>query len=206
MMRHDIHPKESRKIILLMVCMSFLMQVSGQSDLPDNMLEANCSTDAQQQPWDAHVLYSANDIHNYYVPLTGDIDGDGMVEIIAGKSTSNDYYTTQVGIYRGSNLQLIAIVMHCYDDKLRSYDINGNLLATSNANTPCKGVVSVADFSYDGWPEDYVGVAIFDAAALTQLCIGSPGSNKGRSWGRLHAHIIFMRLCDFINYVHLPRL
>lgn len=196
-----------------MVCMSFLMQVSGQSDLPDNMVEANCSTDAQQQPWDAHVLMSANDIHCYYAPLVGDIDGDGIAEIVAGKAVSNDHYTTQVGIYRGTDLQLLgtinvsqkiyagfggpmalvrypdgnggmlgAIVLHCYDMKLRSYDIHGNLLATSDVNTPCEGVVSVTDFNYDGWPDLYVGNAIYDAATLKRLCAGPANSNMGRCW------------------------
>ena len=212
-MRHDIHPKESCIIILLMACMSFHMQVSGQNGLPDNMVEADCTSDAAEQPWDAQVLYSANDIHCYFVPLVGDIDGDGIVEIVAGKTTTNDHYTTQVGIYKGSNLQQIglitvpqkiyagyggpmalvrypngnggmqgAVVLHCYDDKLRSYDINGNLLATSDVNTPCEGVVSVADFNYDGWPELYIGNAIYDAATLKQLCAGPAGGNMGRSW------------------------
>ena len=58
------------------------------------MMEADCATDVQQQPWDAHVLHSVNDIHCYYVPLVGDIDGDGnlnvaditkLVEMILGK-------------------------------------------------------------------------------------------------------------------------
>lgn len=212
-MRHDIHPKESCIIILLMVCMSFLMQVSGQSDLPDNMVEANCSTDAQQQPWDAHVLMSANDIHCYYVPLVGDIDGDGIVEIVAGRAVSNDHYTTQVGIYRGTDLQQIgtitlphpifagyagpmaivrypdgsggmqgAIVFHCYDNKLRSYDIHGQLLATSDTDTPYEGVISVSDFNYDSWPEVYIGNCVYDAATLELLCAGPANGNAGRSW------------------------
>ena len=212
-MRHDIHPKELCTIVLMMVCMSFLMQVSGQSGLPDNMVEADCTAEAEGQPWDAHVLYSSNDIHCYYVPLVGDLDGDGMVEIVAAKTTTNDHYTTQVGIYRGSNLQQVgtinlpqkiyagyggpmalvrypdgnggmqgAVVLHCYDDKLRSYDINGNLLATSDVNTPCEGVASVTDFNYDGWPDLYIGNAIYDAATLKRLCAGPVSGNMGRTW------------------------
>lgn len=211
-MRHDIHPKGSC-LILLLICISFFMQVSGQNGLPDNMMEADCSTDVQQQPWDAHVLMSANDIHCYYVPLVGDIDGDGTIEIVAGKTVTNDHYTTQVGIYRGTDLQLLgtinvsqkiyagyagpmaivrypdgnggmqgAIVLHCYDNKLRSYDINGQLLATSDVNTPCEGVVSITDFNYDGWPEIYIGNAIYDAATLQRLCAGDPNGPLGRSY------------------------
>ena len=180
---------------------------------PDNIVPADCSTDAEQQPWDAQVLHSVNDIHCYYVPLVGDIDGDGMVEIVAGKAITNDHYTTQVGIYRGTDLQQIgtinvpqriyagyagpmalvrypdgdggmqgAIILLCYDNKLRSYDIHGNLLATSDVNTPCEGVISVADFNSDGWPDLYIGHAVYDAATLKRLCVGPANGNMGRSW------------------------
>ena len=177
------------------------------------MVTTDCFSGVQQQPWDAQVLHSANNIHCYYVPLVGDIDGDGIVEIVAGKTVTNDHYTTQLGIYRGTDLQQIAtinlpqkiyagfigpmalvrypdgdggmqgaIVLLCYDMKLRSYSIQGQLLATSDVNAPYEGVVSVADFNYDGWPELYVGNVIYDAATLKRLCTGPAGGNKGRSW------------------------
>lgn len=75
-----------------------------------------------------------------------------------------------------------AIILLCYDMKLRSYNIQGQLLATSDENAPCEGVVSVADFNYDGWPELYVGNVIYDAATLKRLCAGPANGNKGRSW------------------------
>ena len=199
--------------MLLLACLFLASELSAQVTLPDNMETADCTTDAQEQPWDAQVLHYVNDIHCYYVPIVGDIDGDGTVEIVASKAVSNDHYTTQLGIYRGANLQQIgtinvpqkiyagfagptaivrypdgnggmqgAVVLHCYDRKLLSYDINGNLLATSDVNTPCEGVVSVTDFNYDGWPEVYVGNAVYDAATLKQLCAGPANGNKGRSW------------------------
>ena len=159
------------------------------------------------------MLHTANDIHCYYVPLVGDIDGDGSVEIVAGKTITNDHYTTIVGIYRGSDLQQIgtinlpqriyagfggpmalvrypdgnggmqgAIVFHCYDNILRSYDIHGQLLATSDFTTPCEGVISVTDFNGDGWPEIYIGNVVYDAATLKRLCAGPTNGNMGRSW------------------------
>jgi len=201
-------------ILGAMICLiSLCNYAQAQVTLPDNMVESNCSTDAQEQPWDAQVLHSVNDIHCYYVPLVGDIDGDGIVEIVAGKAVTNDHFTTQVGIYRGTDLQQIgtinvsqkiyagyigpmvfvrypngnggmqgAIILHCYDRKLRSYDIHGTLLATSDVNTPCEGVVSVTDFNGDGWPEVYVGNVVYDAATLKQLCAGPANGNKGRCW------------------------
>ena len=203
-----------RKVLsILFLLWAGFQSVLAQVVLPDNMVEANCSTEVEQQPWDAHVLHSVNDIHCYYVPLVGDIDGDGIVEIVAGKAITNDHYTTQVCIYRGTDLQQIgtinipqkiyagfagpialvrypdgnggmqgAIVLHCFDNKLRSYDIHGNLLASSNVNTPCEGAISVTDFNGDGWPEIYIGNTVYDAATLQRLCEGPSGGNMGRCW------------------------
>ena len=203
-----------RTILGIIVCVIGLYgYATAQAVLPDNMVNSDCSSDVQQQPWDAQVLHSAYDIHCYYVPLVGDIDGDGIVEIVAANTVTNDHYTTKLGIYRGTDLQQIAtinvsqkiyagfigptvlvrypdgnggmkgaVVLHCYDQKLRSYDIHGNLIATSDASTPCEGVVSVADFNYDGWPELYVGNVIYDAATLKRLCAGPVNGNKGRCW------------------------
>ncbi|MBO7445353.1 MAG: hypothetical protein J6T86_02960, partial [Bacteroidales bacterium] len=88
-MRHSSH-------ILFIALILFFLQtwVGAQVQYPDNIVPADCSTDAVQQPWDAQVLHFVNDIHCYYVPLVGDIDGDGMVEIVAGKAITNDHYTT----------------------------------------------------------------------------------------------------------------
>ena len=205
--------KSSSHILFTFILSLLYTWVAAQAQYPDNIVPADCSTHAVQQPWDAQVLHSVNDIHCYYVPLVGDIDGDGSVEIVAGKALTNDHYTTQIGIYRGSDLQQIgtinvsqkiyagftgpvaivrypdgnggmqgAIILHCYDQKLRSYDINGNLLATSDVNTPCEGVVSVADFNYDGWPDLYIGNAVYDAATLKRLCAGPANGNMGRSY------------------------
>ena len=197
----------------IFVCVIQFSWIFAQNNLPDNMVEADCTTDAVEQSWDAQVLHYVSDIHCYYVPIVGDIDGDGIVEIVVGKAVTNDHYTTQVGIYKGTNLQQVgsinipqriyagftgpiaivrypdgnggmqgAIILHCYDNKLRSYDIHGNLLAISDINTPYEGAVSLADFNGDGWPELYIGNVIYDAATLKRLCAGPANGNAGRSW------------------------
>ena len=93
-------------ILLLLVG---ILSVRSQN-LPDNIVVADCTTDAVEQPWDAQVLHSVNDIHCYYVPIVGDIDGDGIVEIVAGKAVTNDHYTTQLGIYKGTTLQQLGTI------------------------------------------------------------------------------------------------
>ena len=187
------------------------MTAAGQV-FPDNMDSVPCSTDALQQPWDARVMGTVNDIHCYFVPIVGDIDGDGIVEIVAAKVRNNDYLVTELGIFRGTDLQLLntiniaethagfigpiaivrypdgngnmigAVVTHCYDNMLRSYSIDGQLLSVSDVGTPCDGAVSVTDFNYDGWPEVYIGNAVYDAATLRRLCAGPENGNMGKCW------------------------
>ncbi len=201
--------------------LSLIFKMEAQvTTLPDNMMATDCSTDVTQQPWDAQVLHSTDDIHCYFVPLVGDIDGDGSIEIVAGKTVANNHHTTIVGIYRGTDLQQIgtinvaqqiyagfigptalvrypdgnggmqgAIILHCFDNKLRSYDIHGQLLATSDINTPCEGTISVTDFNGDGWPEIYIGHSIYDAATLKRLCAGPQNSNMGRCWRGSNAEL-----------------
>ena len=204
--------KISRILGITVSLLCFCVNLLAQTVLPDNMVEADCTADAVEQPWDAQVLHSVNDIHCYYVPIVGDIDGDGIVEIVAGKAVTNDHYTTQLGIYKGTDLQQVgiisipqkiyagftgptaivrypdgnggmqgAVIQHCYDNKLRSYNIQGQLIATSDVNTPCEGVVSLADFNGDGWPEVYIGNVVYDAATLKRLCAGPANGNMGRS-------------------------
>ena len=202
-----------KRLQISILCLCAIVGASAQSVLPDNMGEADCMTDVAGQPWNAQVLHSANDIHCYYVPIVGDIDGDGSVEIVAPKALTNDYVSTQINIYRGADLQVVgtvhvpqkvyagfsgpiaivrypdgnggkqgAIILHCFDMRLRSYDMSGNLLATSDVGTPCEGAISVTDFNYDGWPEVYVGNVVYDAATLKRLCAGPANGNKGRCW------------------------
>lgn len=206
---------------ILTICLCITAAAQAQvTTLPDNMVATDCSTDVTQQPWDAQVLHSTDDIHCYFVPLVGDIDGDGSIEIVAGKTVANNHHTSIVGIYRGTDLQQIgtinvpqkiyagyigptalvrypdgnggmqgAIILHCFDNKLRSYDIHGQLLATSDIYTPCEGTISVTDFNGDGWPEIYIGHSIYDAATLKRLCAGPQNSNMGRCWRGSNAEL-----------------
>lgn len=69
-------------ILLLLLVGVLLVQPVRSQNLPDNMVSADCATDAVEQPWDAQVLHSVNDIHCYFVPIVGDIDGDTNLDMV----------------------------------------------------------------------------------------------------------------------------
>ena len=76
-----------------------------------------------------------------------------------------------------------AIFIHCNDKFIRAFAIDGTLLNVSDRPTTCDGMVSLADFNGDGYPEVYAGSDIFDAATLTWLCSG-PANGEGQEISR----------------------
>ena len=85
-------------------------------------------------------------------------------------------YPIENGNYQG------CVVALCFDGKLRTYTKDGQLLNTSDYDVPCEGTPSIADFNNDGYPEVYIGNAIFDLATLNRLCIGPTNGNMGISY------------------------
>ena len=75
-----------------------------------------------------------------------------------------------------------AIFVLCWDLKIRSYSISGELLNVSDYEAPYASTLSIADFNNDGYPEVYVANSIYDAATLKRLCTGSYGNNIGLSY------------------------
>lgn len=53
---------------LFLLCAVAASVQAQVTTLPDNIVPTNCATDVTQQPWDAQVLHSTNDVHNYFVP------------------------------------------------------------------------------------------------------------------------------------------
>ncbi len=128
------------------------MQVSGQSSLPDNMVEADCSTEVESMTWGVENAWSSSAIvSNLNIPLVGDLDGDGHPEIVcfslAGQSHYvNDGYIGNVGfellVYDGVTHQLKTTVT--MDSPVSEYDAAAyGLVRTSSG----KGLIVVA--SYD---------------------------------------------------------
>lgn len=135
-----------------------------------------------------------------------------MTDIVVAKYNGNNYCSCKINVYSGLDLSLQhsftvpdtiylsngpyaigrypkpdgtmqgAVFTHCYDKRIRAYAIDGTLLNVSERATSCDGMVSLADFNGDGYPEVYSGSDIFDAASLKWLCSGPADGNKGLSY------------------------
>ena len=79
--------------------------------LPDNILEISCNNNTPIPFEGGHLLHQTPDnVHAYATPLCGDIDGDGIVDIVVPHYTATDdnykHWSNQLGIYRGDDLSL----------------------------------------------------------------------------------------------------
>ena len=202
------------KNIYLSVFLLITSCLWAQIELPDNIIETNCNQPLEGNPWNISLLGSSpdNDVASYSPVLVGDIDGNGVTDIVVAKYDGNNYRSCKINVYSGLNLSLQhsftvpdtiylsngpyaigcypkpdgtmqgAVFTHCYDKRIRAYAIDGTLLNVSDRATSCDGMVSLADFNGDGYPEVYSGSDIFDAATLKWLCSGPANGNKGLSY------------------------
>ncbi|MBR1514871.1 MAG: T9SS type A sorting domain-containing protein [Bacteroidales bacterium] len=208
--------KTRLSLIIAAICpLAFLFSHSsyGQT-FPDNVIETDCNRPLEGNPWNIQLLHSSNedDVASYSPIVVGDIDGNGVTDIVVAQFIDNNYRSNHIYVYNGNDLSLQhsfslpdsiylsngpyaigryptedgsmqgAIFLHCYDKKIRAYSINGTLLNVSDRPTSCDGMVSLADFNGDGFPEVYAGSDIFDAATLKWLCSGPENGNKGLSF------------------------
>ena len=201
-----------KKIILVFFAMIASLLSNGQP-FPDNVLESRCNRPLEGSAWEIQRLASSPDEEaaSYSPVLVGDIDGNGVCDIVVAKYNGNNYRSREINVYSGLDLSLQysftvpdtiylsngpyaigryllsdgsmqgAIFTHCYDKRIRAYAIDGTLLNVSDQPTSCDGMVSLADFNGDGYPEVYAGSDIYDAATLKWLCSGPSNGNKGLS-------------------------
>ena len=181
-----------------------------EPSLPDNIIESDCNQPLEGSPWDIQLLHSSadNDIASYSPILAGDIDANGVIDIVVARYTDNYYHSNSIYVFSGNDLHVQSIIdipdtlynysgyaigryvldngdmqgaifIHTYDKLIRAYAIDGTLMRVSDRPTSCDGMLSLADFNGDGHPEIYSGSDIFDAATLKWLCSGPSNGNKG---------------------------
>ena len=166
----------------------------AQTVLPDNMVETDCSTEAEAMDWGIVQGASSQPLsHMYAQPYIGDIDNDGQSEIVTVGYYNSPSQASSIVIY-GSNLQLkysfntpqmyvyggypvaiadvdrdgfAEIFIHCTDGHLRSYHHDGTLLWTSNATSATERAPSliIADVNGDSIPEIWSLDKIFNAVS-----------------------------------------
>ena len=184
-----------RKVLsILFLLWAGFQSVLAQVVLPDNMEEADCSTEVEAMNWGIVQGNSSQSLsHMYAQPYIGDIDNDGQSEIVTVGYSNSPRQASSIVIY-GSNLQLkysfntpqmyvyggypvaiadvdrdgfAEIFIHCTDGHLRSYHHDGTLLWTSNATSATERAPSliIADVNGDSIPEIWSLDKIFNAVS-----------------------------------------
>ena len=136
-------------IWLLLACFLLAGELSAQSNLPDNMVEADCAAEVESMNWGVVNAWSSQTIvSNLNTPLVGDLDDDGHPDILcfslAGQSHYvNDGYIGNVGfellVYDGVTHELKKTVT--MESPVSEYDAAAyGLVRTSDG----KGLIVVA--------------------------------------------------------------
>ncbi|MDR0798203.1 MAG: hypothetical protein LBN18_00360, partial [Dysgonamonadaceae bacterium] len=170
------------------------------TDKPNVIKDEACAVTPASVQWGfAESMVSPINVYNYISPLAGDIDGDGISEIIASNISINGVY-----IFKGNDFSsyrflstagyngrsgapygiakwnsVVYLIVPANNGKLYAYDLNtGSLLWTSADDYHSSYTfvaVGFADFNQDGKPEIYVGSGVFDISTGA-LIARSPGN------------------------------
>ncbi len=198
MLRHIFHNRASSLIILLVIGMSSLLRVSGQNYFPDNMDSVVCAYSPPQQVWGIVQGYSSPALsHMYAQPFIGDIDNDGLTELVTVGYNDAPWQSSSIVIY-GHDLQLKTSfntsMMYVYggyplsvadvdrdgfaeifiqhiDGSLRCYRPDGSVkwtVSVSQAEEKSPSIL-IADINGDGIPEVWSKDKIFNAVSGTLL-------------------------------------
>ncbi len=106
-----------RLLILSILILSFTNEIDAQTlppnvVLPENIIVSDCFTRPPVQTWSIAFQKSKEfNLSPYQNPVVGDIDGDGIVEILLSADPKNantiaDRSSNKIAIYKGNNIQL----------------------------------------------------------------------------------------------------
>ena len=164
----------------------------------------NCSTTPTNPAFSLNTIWQSSiDVSTRSTMIVGDVDGDGVPEVVCHHNNANQLYildgqtgnveVTINGPYIEDVADAIAIgdtdddglgeiYVITADGILRCYENNGNpksgFTPTSIGGTP-ESLPAIADFNFDGIPEIYIGNKIFNAltGSLIVSGFGSTGNN-----------------------------
>lgn len=169
--------------------------VFGQyRELPDNIQSANCTFAPEATEWGIQEKWSSTDnVSTLINPLVGDINNDGVPEIVCFAPLNQDFYNVNtVLVFNTRNHSVIhtftilgnvstvdaapygMVKLHnghvllavcAQNNNMYGYDLTAN--GTTPLWTTSTGFpapnVGFVDFNGDGYPEIYVGNKVFDA-------------------------------------------
>lgn len=195
---------------LLFMLFGMAETMSQNPQLPDNIQTANCTFTPEATQWGIVEKWSSTQsVSTLVIPMVGDINNDGVPEIVCFAPSGSDFYNVNTVLVFNSQSHE---VIHTFTlpDNVSTVDgapyglvklNNGHVLfavCTKNNNmygydltdfgtspmwTAVTGFtapnVGFADFNADGYPDIYVGNKIFDAETGTLLVTNSSVTNCG---------------------------
>ena len=183
------------QILKILACLiGFCVHIKAQTNLPDNMVEADCVAEPLEQQWGIVQGNSSLSLsHMYAQPFIGDIDNDGFTDLVTVGYNDAPWRSSSIVIY-GHNLQLktsfntspmyvyggyplsvadvdkdgfAEIFIQHIDGSLRCYRPDGSIkwtVSVSEADEKSPNIL-IADINGDSIPEVWSKDKIFNAVS-----------------------------------------
>ena len=204
---------------LFFAFLGMTMLFAQNPQLPDNIQTVHCEFFPEASQWGIVEDWSSTaDVSTLVIPMVGDIDSNGIPEIVCFAPSGSDFYNVNTVLVFNS---LTHEVIHTFTipGNVSTVDAapygivklhNGHVLfavcaqnnnmygydLTVHGTTPLWTVatgfpapnVGFADFNADGYPDIYVGNKVFDAETGTLLVTDSSVTNFGGSYAHTGSH------------------